>query len=164
MGFIGGNLEDIEASAVRLASSGGLAATTGAETHTAAIQLFEAIDNAMNGLVLRFETIADTLTGDIAQSHATLAASDWHGQSRENALVIKESLQAQVTRVLADATVGLEAEKATYVARAQALVDSVQTDFQRLMNEVEVEYSGLAAASRRTRDNLAFADQTIMTG
>lgn len=164
MGFIGGNLEDIEASAARLVNSGGLAATSGAETHTAAVQLFEAIDQAMNGLVSRFETIAETLSGDIAQSHATLAGSDWQGQSRENALLIKESLQGQVARVLGDATAALVSEKATFVARAQALADSVQTDFQRLMNEVEVEYSSLADASRRTRDNLAIADQTIMMG
>lgn len=164
MGFIGGNLEDIEASAARLVDSGGMAVTTGTDTHAAALQLFDAIDQAMSSLVSRFEMLAETLTSDIAQSHATLAGSDWQGQSRENALAIKENLQGQVTRVLGDATTSLASEKSTFVARAQALVDSVQTDFQRVMNEVEVEYAGLADASRRTRDNLALADQTIMMG
>ncbi len=164
MGFIGGNLDDIEASAARLIDSGGMAVTTGADTHAAAIQLFDAIDQAMSSLVSRFEMLADTLAADIAQSHATLVGSDWQGQSRENALAIKENLQGQVTRVLGDATSSLASEKATFVTRAQALVDSVQTDFLRVMNEVDVEYATLADASRRTRDNLAMADQTIMMG
>ncbi len=164
MGFIGGNLEDIEASAARLIDSGEVAVTTGADTHAAALQLFDAIDEAMGNLVSRFEMLADTLATDIAQSHAVLAGSDWRGQSRENALAIKENLQGQVTRVLGDATSSLATEKATFVSRAQVLVDSVQTDFQRVMNEVEIEYSTLADASRRTRENLAIADQTILMG
>jgi len=164
MAFIGGNLEDIEVSAARLMDSGELAVVSGTDTHAAALQLFDAIDQAMGTLVSRFETIAETLSGDIAQSHATLAGSDWQGQSRENALAMKENLQGQVTRVLGEATTGLATEKATFVARAQALVDSVQTEFQRVMHDVDAQYSSLAAASRRTRDNLELADQTIMMG
>ena len=162
VGFIGGNLEDIEASAGRLVESGALAASTGSDTHAAAMVLSESIDEAMSRLVSTFEGIAETLTTDIARSHSVLAASDWQGQSRENALVLKERLQGQVNAVLASATANLSMEKTTFVGRAQALVDNVQSEFQRVMTDIDTEYAQLAAASRRTRDNLALADQTIL--
>lgn len=164
MSFIGGNLADIETSAARLTQSGSAALTSGADTSSAAVVLSEVIDEAMNALVARFETIAETLSGDIAQSHSVLVSSDWQGRSRENALAIKEQLQGQVNGVLATATTNLAAEKAAFTSRAQALVDSVHTDFQRVMVEIEAEYSALAAASRRTRENLEMADQTIRMG
>ena len=162
MGFIGGNLEDLEASAGRLVESGALAVVTGSDTHAAAMVLSEAIDEAMSRLVSTFEGIAEALTTDIAGSHSVLASSDWQGQSRENALVLKERLQGQVNAVLTTATANLSMEKTTFITRAQALVDNIQTEFQRVMNEIDGEYTQLAAASRRTRDNLALADQTIL--
>lgn len=161
MSFIGGNLTDIETSAARMAQSGSMAVSSGSDTRAAAVALSEAVDDAMTALMSRFEAIADSLSADIAQSHSVLAGSDWQGQSRENALAIKEQLQGQVNGVLATATTNLSGEKAAFVARAHALVDSVQTDFQRVMVEIDTEYSALAAASRRTRENLEIADQTI---
>lgn len=164
MAFIGGNLQDIEASAARLTDSGALAVSSASQTQQAAVVLAGAVDEAVTHLVAQFEGIAATLAADITQSHAVLAGSDWHGQSRENALVMKEELLAQVHAVLAAATENLAAEKAAFVARSEALLDAVQTDFQRVMNEVDARYSNLAAASRRTRDNLALADQSITIG
>lgn len=161
MAFIGGNLEDIERSAARLADSGSLARSVGAETHSAAMVLSDAVEEAMARLLSDFESIAETLTADISQSHAVLAGSDWQGRSRENALLVKEQLQAQVNTVLGSATENLLSEKAGFITRAQTLVDSVHVDFQRVMGEVETEYLNLAEASRRTRENLALADQTI---
>lgn len=161
MSFIGGNLDDIEASAARLIDSGASAVATGHETHSAAVVLAQAIDEAMTTLLARFESVADGLTNDIASAHSVLAGSDWQGQSRENALVIKEQLQGRVNGVLASASSNLAVEKGTFMTRAQALVDAIQADFQRVMTDVDGEYGSLAAASRRTRDNLALADQTI---
>jgi hypothetical protein len=75
---------------------------------------------------------------------------------------VKERLQGQVNAVLTTATANLSTEKTTFITRAQALVDNIQTEFQRVMNEIDGEYTQLAAASRQTRDNLALADQTIL--
>lgn len=161
MSFIGGNLQDIEISAARLVDSGAMAVSSGADTHGAAIALAEAVDQAMSQLVARFEGIAESLSAEIAQSHAVLAGSNWQGQSRENAVVMKEELLTQVNAVLGSATASLSNEKATFIARSQALVDSVQSDFQRVMADVETQYSGLAEATLRTRENLELADQTI---
>jgi hypothetical protein len=163
MAFIGGNLDDIERSAARLADSGSMARSAGAETHAAVLVLSEVVHEAMSRLLSNFESIADTLTADISQSHAVLAGSDWHGLSRENALLVKEQLQAQVNSVLGGATANLASEKTAFIARAQTLVDNVHTEFQNVMGEVENEYLSLAEASRRTRENLALADQTIAT-
>lgn len=164
MSFIGGNLQDIESSAARLVDSGAMAVATGADTHGAAVVLADAVDQAMTQLVSRFEGIAESLSAEITQSHAVLAGSDWQGQSRENAIVMKEELLAQVNAVLGSATASLSSEKATFIARSQALVESVQSDFQRVMNDVDMRYAGLAEATRRTRENLELADQTIRVG
>lgn len=161
MSFIGGNLSDIEASAARLAESGSMAVASGTDTRAAAVALSEAVDDAMTALVTRFEAIAESLSADIAQSHSVLVGSDWQGQSRENALAIKEQLQGQVNGVLGTATTNLAGEKAAFISRANVLVESVQSDFQRVMVEIDNEYNALAAASRRTRENLEMADQTI---
>lgn len=161
MSFIGGNLDDIETSAARMVDSGATAVAAGSDTHNATVVLASAIDEAMTTLLARFEAIAETLRGDIARSHAVLGSSDWHGQSRENALALKEALQGQVNTVLGTAATNLNAEKTMFISRSQGLVESVQSEFQRVMAEVDAEYTTLAAASRRTRDNLALADQTI---
>ena len=154
MGFIGGNLEDIETSAGRLVESGALAVATGSDTHAAAMILSEAINEAMSRLVSTFEGIADALTTDIAQSHSVLAASDWQGQSRENALVLKERLQGQVNAVLTTATANLSTEKTTFITRAQALVDNIQTEFQRVMNEIDGEYTQLEIGRASCRERV----------
>ncbi len=164
MSFIGGNLHDIEASATRMSQTGAAAVASGSETHSAAVVLAASIDDAMRTMVTHFERIADGLATEIQQSHNTLVATDWHGQSRENAVAIKDELLGQVSTILATATGSLSAEKAAFVSRADALVESVQTDFQRTMNDVEARYGALAAASRRTADNLALADQTLTFG
>lgn len=164
MSFIGGNLQDIEASAARLVDSGAMAVSSGADTHGAALVLADAVDQAMSQLVARFEGIADSLSAEIAQSHAVLAGSNWQGKSRENAVIMKEELLAQVNAVLGSATANLSSEKATFIARSQSLVEAVQTDFQRVMSDVDAQYAGLADAARRTRENLELADQTIRFG
>jgi hypothetical protein len=163
MAFIGGNLDDIERSAARLADSGALARSVGGDAHAAVLVLSDAVEDAMTRLLSNFEATADTLTSEIAQSHAVLTGSDWHGRSRDNAVVAKEQLQAQVNSVLGTATADLASEKTAFITRAQVLVERVHTEFQRVMGEVENEYLALAEASRRTRDNLELADQTIVT-
>lgn len=164
MAFIGGNLHDIEASANRLVDSGAQAASSGAETHQAAVALAGAIEEAMARLLSQFEGTADRLSADIVQSHAQLTNAEWQGRSKDNAVVLKEELLAQVNGVLAAAAANLSNERTVFVGRAEAMVAAIQTDFQRVMNEIEVRYTELAAASRRTRENLELADQTIMLG
>lgn len=160
--FIGGNLADIETSAQRLVDSGAMAVTTGTETQRAAVALSEAIERAMGDLVTAFEGVAATLTDDISQSHNRLVGTDWQGASRENAIAIKESLQGQVGTVITTATTNMNNEKTAFIARANDLVAHVETEFQRVMGDVELQYTELATASRTTAENLALADQTIV--
>jgi len=162
--FIGGNLDGIEASAQRLNDSGGMAITSGSETRNAAVVLSEAIEQAMGQLLNTFEGIAQTLQDDIAQSHTQLVGTDWRGASRENAIAIKQNLQGQVTGVLGTATTNMNEEKTGFINRANDLVSHVETEFQRVMGEVDTQYAELATASRKTAENLALADQTIMMG
>jgi len=162
--FIGGNLADMESSAARLVDSGAVAVDTGNETQRAAVALSEAIETAMGDLIRAFEGVAGVLSDDIAQSHTQLVGTDWQGASRENAIAIKESLQGQVKTVLEAATGNLTAEQAAFKGRAADLVTHVESQFQRVMGEVETQYAALAQASRDTKANLEAADQTIMAG
>ena len=160
-GYIGGNLQSIADSASRLDASAAMAVTTATRTKGAADALEAAVTAALNDLVRSFGSIADGMNDEISSSHRSLLGADWQGASRDNALVIKEQLQGQVQGVLHSATDRLEAERNAFVTRASALVASVETDFKRVMHEVDSEYSNLARASRKTMDNLAAADQTI---
>ena len=159
--FIGGNLQAIEDAAARLVESGTVAVATGTETKSAADQLEIAIASAMDDLLRRFEQIAATLTDDVTASHQQLVGSDWRGASRDNAVQIKEHLQGQINTVLGTATSNLGTEKSMFLNRAAALVSNVETEFNRVMHEIDGEYTSLANASRRTMENLAAADQTI---
>lgn len=162
--FIGGNLESIERAAMRLDNTATKALDTGAQSNAAAEQLLTQVDDAMTTLLSRFTDVAGELTTEISQSHAELEGSDWQGTSRENALAIKNELQAQVNTILESAAVNLQAERDGFHARAEALLASVQRDFGSVMVNVETEYQNLALASRRTRENLLAADQTINIG
>ena len=109
--FIGGNLESLGQVATRLHESGDKALQTTDGAHAAAQRLTEAIDGSMGELLTQFGNVAGDLSADISQAHEQLRAADWQGSSYENAVTIKGDLQAQVERVLADATANLEAEK-----------------------------------------------------
>ncbi len=162
--FIGGNLESIEQVATRLDASGTKALATSSASDSAAETLMVAVDDAMAELVRRFGEVASELTDDITQAHSQLEGTDWQGTSRENAIAIKADLQSQVNRVLGSATESLNAEKDAFHARAEALVAGVRQEFGAVMSNVDVEYRNLALASRKTRDNLMAADQTIRMG
>ena len=162
--FIGGNLQSIEDSAKRLNDSGAMAQTTVEGTRTAAQQLEAEISTAMDTLLRKFEEVANTLTNDINASHSQLVGSDWKGASRDNAISIKEHLKGQVTGVLGQATTNLNTEKKGFLARAEALTEHVNGEFQRVMTEVQTEYTNLADASRKTMENLIAADATIGIG
>jgi len=162
--FIGGNLQSIEESAGRLDQSGAAAITSGDTTATAAGELNDAITEAMDRLIRTFETIAGDLETDISASHGQLVRTDWQGASRDNAVAIKEQLQSQVKEVMGSATSNLTAERNAFTTRAGELLDSINGEFKTVMRRVDEEYAGLAAASRKTRDNLMAADATIMMG
>lgn len=162
--FIGGNLESIERAASRLDQTASKAIDTGRQSDAAAEQLFGAIEEAMATLLARFEGVAGELTTEITQSHAELEGSDWQGTSRDNAVAIKNELQGQVTSILESATTNLQAEREAFRTRAQLLLESVHNEFGQVMANVDAEYQGLALASRRTRENLLAADQTIRMG
>lgn len=159
--FIGGNLDSIEQAARRLDQTANKALDTSAQSDVAAEQLLTSIDEAMAVLLRRFEAIAGDLSTEITQSHAELEGSDWQGTSRENAVAIKNDLQAQVSTILENATTSLQAERDGFHARADALVTHVRHEFGTVMRNVDTEYQSLAEASRRTRENLLAADQTI---
>ncbi len=162
--FIGGNLDSIEQAASRLDQTASKALDTSAQTDAAAERLLAAIDDAMATLLARFNDVAGEMTSEISQSHAQLEGSDWQGTSRENALAIKNELQGQVNSILESATTSLQTERDGFHNRAEALVASVRQDFGAVMTNVDAEYQNLALASRRTRDNLLAADQTIRMG
>lgn len=162
--FIGGNLDSIEQVATRLDASAAKALDTSSASDSAAERLMVAIDEAMTELVNRFGDVAGELTSDISQSHSQLEGTDWQGTSRENAVAIKADLQSQVNRVLETATTSLNAERDAFHARAEALVLSVRQEFGTVMTNVDAEYRNLALASRKTRDNLMAADETIRMG
>jgi len=162
--FIGGNLEAIGASATRLEQSGAAAMESGNSTGTAAAALETAITEAMDRLIRTFEQIAGDLELDIAASHEQLETTDWQGASRDNALAIKTQLEGQVKTVLGTATSNLTAEQTAFNTRGRELVESINGEFKDVMARVDEEYAGLAAASRKTRDNLMAADATITMG
>lgn len=162
--FIGGNLDSLSQVATRLHESGDKAIATKDGAQLAAQRLTEAIETSMAELLTQFNNVATDLTADISDAHRQLQAADWQGASYENAVTIKSELQAQVERVLGDATASFEAEKDAFNGRANDLVDRVQQQFGAVMGNVQAEYAALANASTRTMENLEAADQTIRLG
>ena len=164
MGIVGGNLADIEANEQSLRTAGGLAVTSGSETGAAATNLQGAIVEATGALVGEFERIAGDLNTDIERAAQQLEATDWQGQSREQAVLIKADLKRQVHQVMQTAATSISAEKDAFCKRADALVAEVEDNFKRVMERVEAEYSALGTAARTTAERLEAADQTIRMG
>lgn len=164
MSIVGGNLADIGANEASLRSTGAVAVASGTETGTAAANLQSAVVEATGALVREFERIAGELNADIERAARQLEATEWHGQSREQAMTIKAELRAQVTRVMQSAATGLGAERDTFCRRADALVTEVQEHFIRVMEQVDAEYAALGAAARVTAERFEAADQTIRLG
>lgn len=162
MAIVGGNLADIDSNVTKLEATGATAETSGKDTAGAATVLAEAIEGATAELLRRFEEIASTLDEEIRAAATKLETSEWEGHSKRRAVEIKGELQGQVNSVMGQATQALNDEKAAFTARANNLVDDVNTQFQGVMTRVQAEYTDLAAAARRTRENFATADQTIM--
>ena len=164
MAIIGGNLADIEQAAGRLNDSGQKAIDSGATTKDAADLLADAIHEAMTQLINRFGDIAAELNADIVGSHERLNSTEWQGASRDAAVGIKENLKGQVNTVLGTATDNLLQEKQAFIARSNALVSHVETEFKMVMGQVDEQYASLANAARKTAENFEMADQTIRMG
>lgn len=163
-GVIGGNLEDIGNSATRIDASGTKAIDTSQDTKTAADEVETAITQTMDGLIKRFGEIAEALNDDIKDAHKQLEGTAWTGKSQEAALAIKTDLQGQVGTIMTNATTAFTDERNAMVLRSQALVDSVTTEFNNVMVEVNTKFGDLATAARLTATNLATADETIKVG
>lgn len=164
MAIVGGNLADIAENVARLRETGASAVTSGESTKGAVDALQEAITSSTAQLMSRFESIAGDLKGQINTAARQLEAADWQGNSREQALAIKGNLAGQVDRVLATATSSLEADSTAFRARADALVSDIETQFRRVMIEVETQYVQLSQAAETTRSRFEAADQTIRMG
>lgn len=164
MGIVGGNLADIGANEASLRTTGGLAVTSGTATGAAAANLQGAIVEATGALVREFERIAGELTSDIERASRQLEATDWQGQSREQAVLIETDLKGQVNQVMRSAATSMAAEQDAFCKRADALVGEIEDKFTRVMEQVEIEYAALGTAARVTAERLEAADQTIRMG
>ncbi len=164
MAIISGNLDQITESAKRLVQSADKALDTTKDSTNAGDELAVAIKTSTDALMTRFNQIALDLKEDIAASHRQLEATDWQGQSRDNAIAIKQELEGQVGTVLEQAATALGAEQTAFVDRAQALVDEISGSFGNVMNQVNERYGELATAADQMRTNLEAADQTIKVG
>ncbi len=164
MAIIGGNLNDIAASASRLDDSALMALQTQEQTKGAGGVLQDAVTDATQQLITQFQEIASSMVGDIEQSHRVLAGADWNGQSQRNAIAIKEQLKAEVGRVLDEATLAFQAEQRAFNGRAAELMAQIDGSFGQVMKQVDVQYRDLATAAKTMRDNLEAADQTIRMG
>jgi len=162
MAIVGGNLADIDSNVTKLEATGATAEASGKDTAGAATVLAEAIEGATAELLRRFQEIAATLDEEIRAAATKLETSEWEGHSKRRAVEIKSELQGQVNSVMGQAESALHDEKVAFTARANTLVSDVNTQFQSVMNRVQTEYADLAGAARRTRENFATADQTIV--
>lgn len=164
MSIVGGNLADIEANEGSLQTTAGLAVKSGGDTGAAAHSLHGAIVEATGNLVKEFERIAGDLQTDIRRAAGQLEATDWHGQSRDQAVLIKANLTSQVDKVMATAASSLTAEQKAFCDRADALVGEINDKFASVMHQVETEYTALGNAARATAQQFEAADQTIRMG
>ncbi|MGI9605056.1 MAG: hypothetical protein ACR2P0_02840 [Acidimicrobiales bacterium] len=161
MAIVGGNLADIDASAVRLQEAGASALGTGDHTRTAVATLHDAIGSATTEMLRRFDSIASDLHDQIQRAEAQLQSSDWHGNAKEQAITIKAELSGRVTSVLGSATAAFQSESAAFSARSEALLAEIDGQFRSVMAAIDAEYGRLAQAAQATRQNFEYADQTI---
>jgi hypothetical protein len=164
MGIVGGNLADIGANEQSMRTTAEMAVKSGTETGSAATALHGAIVEATGNLVKEFERIAAELKADIGRAAGQLEASDWHGQSREKAVLIKADLTTKVDNVMTTAATNLAAEQKAFCDRSDALVADIEGKFKAVMGQVETDYTALANAARVTMQRFEDADQTIQMG
>lgn len=161
---IGADHLDVSSAAHSFDLVGHLAGVTGQQAAIVAQEVDVAVANLEAALTGQVHQLADQLRRRVADHAATLATTDWHGDSKQQALAIEQALGADVEQLLADATALVDAFGTAVREQAATYRLGVEGDFRAAMQAADEHYLGLAAASRRYLVELQAADQTIRAG
>jgi len=161
---IGGNVADLQQTAVVMSDTGAAAKSSSAEASQFSARMEGEVNDVTSTLATHFTQMADDLRGRIAQSKQRLAATDWEGASQAGAIEAEAALNNDVNRVLDNALTSTEEFKAFMLQRAQEFVSMVDGDFRTIMSNIDIAYQDLGKASRTFAENLQTADESIKFG
>lgn len=164
MSRIGADHLDVSSTAGSFDLAGQLAGITGQQAAIVAQEVDVAVTDLEIALTDQVHQLTDELRRRVAQHAATLAATDWEGASKQQALAVEQALGTEVEQLLADATALVEAFGTAVREQATTYRLGVEGDFRAAMQAADEHYLALAAASRRYLADLQAADQTIRAG
>lgn len=161
---IGADHLDVSSTAGSFDLAGQLAGLTGQQAAIVARDVDLTVTDLERALIDQVHQLADQLRRRVADHAATLAATDWEGASKQQALAVEQALGAEVAQLLADATATVEAFGTAVREQATTYRLGVEGDLRVAMQLADERYLALAAASRHYLGELQAADQTIRAG
>ncbi len=164
MSRIGADHLDVSTTAGSFDLAGHLAGLTGQQAAIVAQEVDVAVTDLELALSRQVHQLADELRRRVADHAATLAATDWEGASKQQALAVEQALGADVGQQLAAAVALVEAFGTSVRDQATTYRLGVEGDFRAAMQVADEHYLALAAGSRRYLAELQTADQTIRFG
>lgn len=158
---IGGNVGDIQDTALVMTDTGTYAQTTGQDATTVAGQMEAEVNDVTQTLNTHFVELAEGLRQQITAAKNRLAGTDWEGMSQSEATAAEAELNGQVTSVLEQAQAGVEEFRTAMLSQANNFVSAIQGEFNTVMANINESYGSLSTASTTFAQNLEAADQTI---
>ncbi len=164
MSRIGADHLDVSSTAGSFDLAGHVAGVTGQQAAIVAQEVDVAVTDLELALTGQVHQLAEELRRRVSEHAATLAATDWEGASKQQALAVEQALGADVEQLLTEATALVEAFGTAVRDQATTYRLGVEGEFRTAMQVADEHYLALSASSRRYLAELQAADQTIRFG
>ncbi len=158
---VGGNLEDIDVSAIAATEAGSTVTEGGQQAQTAAQTLVAESEDVINTLSTNINTMADTVRTQVTTTQSTIEGGDVDGNSAMAARAAATELTGQVDTVVNAANDSVMQIRTYLMNEVTRFQSDVIGDLQAIMSNVDLAFQDLSAAQTRLRENLDLADQSI---
>ncbi|MBA2498053.1 MAG: hypothetical protein H0V33_13355 [Acidimicrobiia bacterium] len=158
---VGGNLEDIDVSAIAATEAGSTVTEGGQQAQTAAQTLVAESEDVINTLSTNINTMADTVRTQVTTTQSTIEGGDVDGNSAMAARAAAAELTGQVDTVVNAANDSVTQIRTYLMNEVTRFQSDVIGDLQAIMSNVDLAFQDLSAAQTRLRENLDLADQSI---
>ncbi len=158
---VGGNLEDIDVSAIAATEAGSTVTEGGQQAQTAAQTLVAESEDVINTLSTNINTMADTVRTQVTTTQSTIEGGDVDGNSAMAARAAAAELTGQVDTVVNAANDSVMQIRTYLMNEVTRFQSDVIGDLQAIMSNVDLAFQDLSAAQTRLRENLDLADQSI---
>jgi len=134
---------------------------TGSRASQIAGKLNSDIEETTTMLRSHFAETADTLQTSVNQHLQQVEGSNWDGASKDQARAAAGDMTREIQTVLERSKQGVDEFKTQMTNQSQSFLDSINTDFNKIMNEAATRFEQFGAAVNKFSENLQQADQTI---